>query len=87
MLTASRVDDPKAWLEQHAINEVECLVPDLNGILRGKAMPAAKVLASLEGAPMFLPISAFIIAVTGRYTGTPPDDVVAYQGSGHAAPP
>ena len=50
MLTASRVDDPKAWLEQHAINEVECLVPDLNGILRGKVMPAAKVLASLEGA-------------------------------------
>lgn len=79
MLTASRVDDPKAWLEQHAINEVECLVPDLNGILRGKVMPAAKVLASLEGARMFLPISAFIIAVTGRYTGTPPDDVVAYK--------
>jgi len=71
--------DAKAWFEQHAISDVECLVPDINGILRGKTMPAAKVLASLDGARMFLPMSAFIIAVTGRYTGTPPDNVMAYQ--------
>ena len=50
-------------------------MPDLNGILRGKVVPAAKLLASLEGAALFLPMSAFIVAVTGRYTGTPPDDV------------
>ena len=31
-----RVADAKAWLEQHAISDVECLVPDINGILRGK---------------------------------------------------
>ena len=37
MLTTNRVDDARSWLEQHAISEVECLVPDINGILRGTA--------------------------------------------------
>ena len=30
--TATTSSDPKAWLTQHGINEVECLVPDLNGV-------------------------------------------------------
>ena len=78
MLTISRMSDPRAWLDQRAINEVECLVPDINGILRGKVIPAGKLLAALDGAPMFLPMSAFIVAVTGRYAGSA-DDAVAYQ--------
>ena len=76
------MDDPRQWLEQHAITEVECLVPDINGILRGKVLPVAKFLAVLEGAPIFLPMSAFIVAVTGRYTGARRDGV---PGSGHAS--
>ena len=70
------MDDPRQWLEQHAITEVECLVPDINGILRGKVHAGRQVAASLEGAPIFLPMSAFIVAVTGRYTGA---DEMAYQ--------
>ena len=31
--------DTQSWLRTHAINEVECLVPDVNGVLRGKALP------------------------------------------------
>jgi glutamine synthetase len=30
------------WLRRHAISEVECLVPDLSGMARGKFMPASK---------------------------------------------
>lgn len=27
------------WLNDHSITEVECLVPDLGGIARGKILP------------------------------------------------
>ena len=32
------------WLQRHRITEVECLIPDLTGIARGKIMPAEKLL-------------------------------------------
>ncbi len=66
------------WLEEHAIQEVECIVPDLNGIARGKVLPVAKFIASLGDAPVFLPSSAFVVAVTGHYSGAV-DDETAYQ--------
>ena len=28
------------WCEQHAITEVEALMPDMSGVARGKIMPA-----------------------------------------------
>ncbi|MGB0499350.1 MAG: hypothetical protein ACPGID_13510, partial [Rubricella sp.] len=30
------------WMRGHRIEEVECAIPDLAGIARGKVMPAAK---------------------------------------------
>ncbi len=32
----------KDWLEQHSIQEVECLIPDMTGNARGKLIPASK---------------------------------------------
>ncbi len=32
------------WFHAHGITEVECLVSDLTGILKGKIMPAGKYL-------------------------------------------
>ncbi|MCW4151593.1 glutamine synthetase family protein [Halomonas sp. 18H] len=55
------------WFEQHGITEVECLVTDLTGILKGKIMPANKY---LNGGRPRLPDSLFIQTVTGGY----PDD-------------
>ncbi len=66
----SRIDDPKSWLEQHAINEVECMVPDMNGVLRGKALPMAKFLKALEDRALYLPSSAFLVSIDGRYSGS-----------------
>lgn len=62
--------DPKAWLAQHGINEVECLVPDMNGVLRGKALPTAKFLKALEDRALYLPSSAFLVSIDGRYSGS-----------------
>ncbi|TJX24086.1 MAG: glutamine synthetase, partial [Mesorhizobium sp.] len=63
-------NDPKAWLTQHGINEVECLVPDMNGVLRGKALPTAKFLKALEDRALYLPSSAFLVSIDGRYSGS-----------------
>ncbi|WP_442487032.1 glutamine synthetase family protein [Halomonas litopenaei] len=55
------------WFKQYGITEVECLVTDLTGILKGKIMPAGKY---LNGGRPRLPDSIFIQTVTGGY----PDD-------------
>ena len=33
----------KKWLNDNAITEVECLVPDLGGTARGKILPTKKL--------------------------------------------
>ncbi|MEY2342666.1 glutamine synthetase family protein [Acidithiobacillus sp. IBUN Pt1247-S3] len=53
-----------AWFAQHGITEVECLVPDLTGIPRGKIVPAGKY---LTGGTLRLPESIFSQTVTGEY--------------------
>src|SRR3954451_16777782 len=70
--------DARDWLKTHAISEVECLVPDVNGVLRGKALPTAKFLQSLEDRALYLPSSAFLVAIDGRYSGSI-DEGFAYQ--------
>jgi glutamine synthetase len=58
------------WLQERAITEVECLVADLNGIARGKILPAPKFLRSLGDDGLRLPESVFVQSVTGDF----PDD-------------
>ncbi|TGV77891.1 glutamine synthetase, partial [Mesorhizobium sp. M00.F.Ca.ET.149.01.1.1] len=62
--------DTQSWLETHAIKEVECFVPDVNGVLRGKTLPRAKFLKSLDDRALYLPSSAFLVAIDGRYSGS-----------------
>lgn len=59
--------DPSAlrrWLDEWQIDEVECLIPDLAGIARGKAMPPRKF-AELK--KNYLPVSIFYQSITGDY--------------------
>jgi glutamine synthetase len=60
--------DLREWFAEHHVTEVECLVPDLTGIPRGKITPAQKF---LDGGALRLPESIFIQSVTGEY---PPDE-------------
>ena len=54
----------KDWIAQHQVTEVECIVPDLAGAVRGKIMPASK----FSGAPeLRMPQSIFMQSVTGDY--------------------
>ncbi len=61
-------DRIKEWLEKHAIDEVEGIVPDMAGVARGKFVPAGKFLKE-EG--MRIPESIFIQTVTGQYIEEP----------------
>lgn len=54
-----------AWLKEHKISEVECIVPDLTGNARGKFIPAHQFTEQLE---QKLPESILVQTVTGEYT-------------------
>ena len=70
--------DMKTWIEQRGITEVECLIPDLNGVLRGKVLPAAKLLQTEREGSLRLPSSVFALTVTGEYADDDEDEE-AYQ--------
>jgi len=61
------MSDLKSWIERHGVGEVECLVPDMNGVARGKVLPAAKLIQSERDGSLRLPSSVFSLTVTGEY--------------------
>ena len=54
----------EAFLKEHRITEVECMVSDLTGIARGKIAPTVKFMSE-KG--MRLPESILLQSVTGDY--------------------
>lgn len=56
-----------AWMREHRITEVECILPDITGVARGKIVPRDKFESEPE---MRLPEAVLIQTVTGDY----PDD-------------
>ena len=63
------IEEMKQWLVENKITEIECLVPDIAGIARGKIMPAKKYLREES---MRLPEGLFGQTVTGEW----PDDEI-----------
>jgi glutamine synthetase len=64
------------WLKERRIGEVECVVPDMGGIARGKILPTEKFLSGLRNGTLRLPESIFGQMVTGADAET---DVLTYQ--------
>lgn len=62
----------KSWLAARGYEEIECILPDMAGVSRGKAMPASKF---AELAPSYLPESIFFQSITGKYVEFESDDV------------
>ena len=56
--------EAKAWLETRGIEEIECLVPDLAGVARGKVMPVKKFFTT---GGMSLPQSIFYQTIAGHF--------------------
>ncbi|MDF2095173.1 glutamine synthetase family protein [Aquibaculum arenosum] len=59
------------FLKEHRIEEVECLVPDMAGIARGKILPAQKFVQGMRNNGLRIPEAIFVQTVTGSY---PPSD-------------
>lgn len=57
-------DDVADFLDGRLLEEVECVIPDLAGTARGKAMPAHKFKPDGQ---IFLPISLFYQTISGEY--------------------
>ncbi|MEO7245351.1 MAG: glutamine synthetase family protein [Rubrivivax sp.] len=52
------------WLDLHRVTEIECLVPDLTGVARGKILPREKF---TEDRGMRLPEAVVAMGVTGEF--------------------
>jgi len=64
-LTDKLPEAARAYLENRRLDEVECIISDLPGIARGKAMPASKF-AKQEY--FHLPDSIFYQTITGDWS-------------------
>jgi glutamine synthetase len=67
--TATCTDAP-GWIRKHDVREVECLIPDMNGVLRGKILPAEKFLSAIDGGALYMPTSALLVCADGNYSGS-----------------
>ena len=54
------------WLRETRIDEIECLLPDVNGMMRGKIVPCADFIQSLDTDGLRLPETVLIQSVTGE---------------------
>jgi glutamine synthetase len=69
------IENLENWLAERRIDEVECLVPDMSGIARGKILPAGKFIKGVRNRGLRLPESVFIQTVTGEYSDEENDDI------------
>ncbi len=67
----------EAYLKEHRIDEVECLVPDMAGIARGKILPADKFVQDMQKNGLRMPDSVFVQTVNGDYPNEGYEKVVS----------
>ncbi|HEY9081502.1 glutamine synthetase family protein [Magnetovibrio sp.] len=70
MTQDEKITDIEGWCIEHRITEVECLVPDISGIARGKILPTEKFLKGLKADSHRMPESMFTQTVTGDFPET-----------------
>ena len=67
--TSMNFNDLEQWLNERRVTEVECLVPDLTGVARGKILPRGKF---TEDRGMRLPQAVVAMGVTGEFPESGP---------------
>ncbi|HLW28516.1 MAG TPA: glutamine synthetase family protein [Kiloniellales bacterium] len=65
-LSETELQETVEWLRSRRVDEVECLVPDANGMMRGKIVPREDFIRALETQGLRLPESLLVQAVTGH---------------------
>jgi glutamine synthetase len=69
--------DIEEFLKEHRIEEVECLVPDMAGIARGKILPAERFIQGMNSNRLRIPEAIFVQTVTGDYPPAADDAVIS----------
>ncbi|MBG51181.1 MAG: glutamine synthetase [Alphaproteobacteria bacterium] len=95
-IAAVRTEEPELstkaqiarWLRDRRVTEVECMVPDMSGIARGKILPTGKFLSAVDSDTLRIPESVFGQTVTGDYidesdflSDTEPDVILEADGA------
>ena len=57
----------EGWLKEKGIAEIELILPDMNGIIRGKVLPAQKFLLGTSRRTMRIASSILTVTMTGEY--------------------
>jgi glutamine synthetase len=55
------------WISERRVSEVECIIPDMNGVQRGKVLPAGKFLSGVKDGTLRIPGSVFTVTINGEY--------------------
>ncbi len=61
-------ESARNWINGRRVDEVECIIADLAGVARGKAMPASKFATQSN---YYLPNSIFLQTITGEWADDP----------------
>jgi len=80
------MEDIETFLKENRIDEVECLVPDMAGIARGKILPAQKFLEGMRKNGLRIPEDIFIQTVNGDYPEDSDDVTSASTGDVYLIP-
>jgi len=67
MVDAKRIEEVDVWLQANHIDDIECMVPDIAGIARGKSMPRKKFIEDIQTNGLRMPETIFGMTVHGTY--------------------
>ena len=64
----------EAWIKEKGVAEIELILPDMNGIIRGKVVPAPRFLKGVSNHTLRIASSILRVTVTGEYPDLETDD-------------
>ena len=67
VLSEEQIANLETWLGENRIEDVECIVPDMSGVGRGKAMPPEKFIKGISAGSLRLPEPILSMTITGEY--------------------
>lgn len=70
-----------AWIKEKGVAEIELILPDMNGIIRGKVVPATRFLKGVSQRTLRIASSILSVTVTGEYPDLPDDGDDLYSGT------
>lgn len=62
------------WIKARGVAEVEFILPDMNGIIRGKVVPASRFLQGVSRRTLRIASSILTVTMTGDYPDLPNDN-------------